>query len=230
MRSVKIGKFDIGSTRGLLAVSIFGHDAGDIISRFDSGHYDKNSLYEIRYDMFDLIGMKDLERLIMNLSDRSIDYIFTFRSDDGDMLKKIYRLAIDLEAPAVDADYSARNSIQDYGSKSKIILSYHAFSRESVNSILSKIGSYDCDVFKIAIRYPEPSRFFSDIPKILKFRKSVDRPVSFIPMGTSNSFLRIISAIYASDLSYAMDEAATAEGQIKASDFRRIYDIASRLT
>lgn len=229
MEAVRIGKFEVGLTKGLLATSVFGHDSRDIISKFDSGHYDKDSLFEIRYDMFDVIDRNDLVNLLKNLAKRDVGYIFTFRSNDHARVKELYRIAMDIEAPAVDIDYGAYSSLRPYITGTSTILSYHSYSVEPLNRILTKLRRRECDVYKVAIKYSDASEFFKDVSRMIRFRSISDKPLSFIPMGSMNSFLRVISAIYVSDLNYAMDETATAEGQISVSDFKKLYAAASRL-
>jgi len=229
MEAVRIGKFEVGLTKGLLATSIFGHDSFDIISKFDSGHYDKDSLFEIRYDMFDVIDKKDLDNLLKNLTKRDVDYIFTFRSNDHARVKELYRIAMDLDVPAVDIDYSAYSSLHPYITGTSTILSYHSYSMEPLNRILTKIRRRECDVYKVAIKYSDATEFFKDISRVIRFKSITDKPLSFIPMGSMNSFLRVISAVYVSDLNYAMDENATAEGQISVSDFKIMYEAALRM-
>lgn len=223
-QSVNIGSVTLDGTRTIIAVSLFDDDFSAFYTHFK--HADTTDrLYEIRYDLFRKRSGAELQKLIDFLNESGINYIFTFRSEDPDLVAEYYGIASDSGVPCADVDVSVSDTVWALGKYRSLILSYHSFSGESVVEPYEKILQYSPNIIKVASSYTGLEQFQNDLTKLQGLKNRDHKCLSFIPMGRSNSFLRVLSAYIVSDIVYARSADETAEGQLSEEEYRSFFSL-----
>lgn len=208
-----------------IATSIFDHDAEAMVKGFKSGRRKPEHLYEIRFDLFRKRDENELSVILDFLNSIEVDYIFTFRSPDGDDLRKFYGMAADYEVPAVDVEVSVFDELARDATFRTLVLSHHSYSGEKVVDSCREILRQSPDIIKLASSYSRYEDFQDDFIELQRIKRETAKCMSFIPMGAGNSFLRVLSAYVISDLVYAREDSQTAEGQLTRMDYESSFKI-----
>lgn len=218
-----IGKISVGSPKSTVVVSVFDNSGDELINKLETGMLSPRNLYEIRYDLFEKKSPEDLVFLLKDLDQVDVDYIFTYRTSNPEEFQKMYSIAIDKLAPAVDMDINMYKGFQKKPVDGKMMLSFHTSNHLEIPKALSDMKKFDPDLYKIASDYRNDLDFFTDLVSLHRFKQAQRKPFSFIPMGKNNSFLRVVSAYSISDIVYARSETETAEGQMAYDDYVKIF-------
>lgn len=218
-----LGKINMDGRETVIATSIFDHDSEALMEAFKSGRRKKEQLYELRYDLFRKKDEKELSSIVDFLNSMEVDYIFTYRSTDVEDLVRFYGLASDMGTPAADIEVSVLGDLNADLKFRTLVLSHHSYSGEKIQQSCREILSLSPDIVKLASSYSRYEDFQDDFIVLQKIKKETGKCMSFIPMGSGNSFLRIVSAYVISDLAYAKEDSQTAEGQLTRSDYETFF-------
>lgn len=218
-----IGKIPIGNPKSTIVVSIYDRNSREFIEKLENGNLSPRNLYEIRYDLFDEKSPEDLVFLLKELDQIDVDYIFTYRTTNSEIFSKMYGVALDKLAPAVDMDVTMHRQFRRKPVDGKLMLSYHAENHREIPEALSEMKIFDPDLYKIASFYEGEIEFLQDLISLYQFKEESRKPFSFIPMGSGNSFLRVVSAYAISDFVYARNDSGTAEGQLTYEEYEKIF-------
>ena len=206
-------------------ISIYFSNFNEMKNAFDKNILSFQNKYEIRYDLFNDKSGEDLIKILNFLNKNNVLYIFTFRSANNNELTNVYNVAIKNNAPIIDIDIDSFNYNRNIFKNSKLMISYHGNNDENIIKILNRITGINPDICKIALTYTSDEKFINDLNEVYKF-KSIHRiNIAFIPMGNSNSFLRIVSGGLVSDILYAKYVKNTAPGQLSTEDYNNIFKI-----
>lgn len=222
-KAVQAGNKKIGGGLPTIVTSAYGKSADDFIESFKNGKRNESYLYEIRYDLFKSRNLQDAKRILDFLNDRSVDYIFTFRSEETDLALSYYEVASRCEATAVDIEFSVWKEIQDKGSYKTLILSYHSFDGNSILAHYKEISSAGSDVIKLASTYNKFDSYNEDLLGLKEMKARDRKCLAFVPMGRNNAFLRVFSGYVLSDLVYAKEDTETAEGQLTRGQYENFF-------
>lgn len=220
-----IGKKVLDGSETQIATSIFDHDAETLENAFRSGRRKPDLLYEIRFDLFNKKDGGELSAILDFLNSSDVDYIFTFRSTNGDDLRNFYSIAADNHVPAADIEISQFGKLPSDVKFNTLILSHHSYTGEKVQDSCKEIISQNPGVVKLASSYGKFEDFQEDFIELQKVKRETGKCMSFIPMGAGNSFLRVLSAYVLSDLVYAKEDTQTAEGQLTRTDYESFFKV-----
>ncbi|AKA47878.1 hypothetical protein IX51_00895 [uncultured archaeon] len=220
-----IGRVVLDGSRTEIAASIFDDDSASLMRSFESGRRDFSTLYEVRYDLFSSRSGKELQNVLDYLNHYGADYIFTFRSEDPELLSQYYGIAADSGVPAADIEIAVYEAIRNDAGFNTLMLSHHSYSGESVVPAYEAIMKQAPDIVKLASRYDEYSSFQDDFLKLQELKQDSGKCMSYIPMGRPNSFLRIMSAYVLSDLVYAKESGETGEGQLTGEEYAGFFKL-----
>lgn len=225
MTLIACNGISIGNSRGdgtepLIAISAFDVNADAFIESFSGGKRNTSDLYEVRYDLFADKSVADLEKILSYLKDKGVDYIFTYRSESVEEILKYYSTALRLGAPAADIEVSVYEKLPEKMRFETLIISHHSYEGEKVLPYYEKIKSLQPDLIKLASAYRTYDAFSDDLTELQELKARDRKCLSFIPMGRSSAFLRIMSAYILSDLVYAREDEETAEGQLTRDQYK----------
>lgn len=217
---IKIGKSQGNGNEPLIAISTFDENADTFLKSFSKGSRHFDDLYEIRYDLFVKKSPEELGRILSYLKEKEVDYIFTYRSDSEEEICKYYGIAAKLDAPAADVEMSVYEKLPAGAKFKTLIISHHSFEGGKILPYYEKIRALGPDIVKLASAYRNYDEFREDLAELQKAKAKDRNCLSFVPMGRSSAFLRIMSAYILSDLVYAREEEETAEGQLTKEQYR----------
>ncbi len=203
--------------------SVFFNDYYDLKYNFEK-HLQKDNNYEIRFDLFGKKDFQTLNNVLDYLLKNGINHIFTYRSHNVEELLDIYKKAINI-SPIIDIDINSYAFTRDMFNRSKLMLSFHGENDDNIEEIVKTMVEIKPDIYKIALNYSDLSKFFDDMQYLIKFKNEMGKKIAFIPMGEKNSFLRIISGFFLSDIMYASYKNKTAPGQLSLEEYMNIYKI-----
>jgi len=209
----------------IIYTSIYFQDFAHLKSEFEKKLNNIPGHYEIRYDLFTDRNIKNLEDILFYLNSHDIDYIFTFRSSNKDEIENVYKTAAKYNPPIIDIDINSFIFKRNIFNRSKLMISYHGINDDNVPALLSNISELKPDIYKIALTYTDTEKFLNDLHYVYTYRNNNGIKIAFIPMGMENSFLRIVSAYFVSDYSYASYTNSTAPGQISREQFKTVMSM-----
>jgi 3-dehydroquinate dehydratase type I len=207
----------------IIYTSVFFDNFNTMKTEFENNLKDYPNHYEIRFDLFKDRSPESLRNALQYLNSHGIDYIFTFRSDNKEEIRNIYGIASEYRPPIVDVDVNSFVFDNNFFKNSKLMISYHGLNGDSISTKLRDISKLAPDIYKIALTYTDTAKFLSDLHFVYLYKKENMIKIAYIPMGTNNSFLRVISAYIVSDYSYASYKGPTASGQITLKQFNTIF-------
>ena len=105
------------------------------------------------------------------------------------------------------------------------MISFHGDNNDDVPALLEDMSKFNPDIYKIALAYTDIEKFLKDLNYLYAYRKKNGIKLAYIPMGSENSFLRVISAYLVSDYSYASYTQPTAPGQISQEQFQAVLEM-----
>ncbi len=213
---LKLNKSDIYT-------SVFFNDYDDFKVNFEK-NLQKSDNYEIRFDLFGKKDSHTLNNVLDYLLKNDINYIFTYRSQNNEELLDVYDKAINI-SPIIDVDINSYNFKRELFNRSKLMLSFHGNNDDNVGKIVNTMLSVKPDIYKIALNYSDLNKFLDDMQYLMKFKSETGNKIAFIPMGEENSFLRVVSGFFLSDIMYASYRFNTAPGQLSLEDYMDIYRI-----
>jgi 3-dehydroquinate dehydratase-1 len=213
------------SSSCIIYTSIFFDDFKQMKFEFEHSMKNYSHHYEIRYDLFKKHSMDELEKILQYLNSIDVDYIFTFRSGEKSEIEKVYGKAINYSPPIIDIDMNSFIFKNQPFKDSKLMISYHGKNDDNVKIKLKRMEELKPDIYKIALTYIDYNKFIKDLQYIRAYKKENKVKIAYIPMGNLNSFLRVISAYFVSDYSYASYKEATAPGQITLEQFHTIFNM-----
>ncbi|SMD30514.1 type I 3-dehydroquinate dehydratase [Picrophilus oshimae] len=194
----------------LIVESIYFKDIKEMKDRFK---FNKNNVYELRYDLFYDHSIESLPGILSYLNDNSIKYIFTCR-----LGVDYYKIADDYNPWMMDLDinmeFRPRNSM--------LMVSYHGNNNDNVPAIFTIMNEKNPDYYKIALNYNDNKKFVDDLQYLL-MKKDEKYKIVFIPMGRGNEALRIFSGFILSEIVYARYINESAPGQITKDEYESFY-------
>jgi len=193
--------------------SVFGKNPDDLFVKLSSVAADTRRIFEVRFDLFTDHHMESLAAIIGYMNRRKLRYVFTYRTEDADDALEKYQYAARNSALAVDLDMRLKELANDLQGKTPVILSYHGNGEWDLQEIMKNMIMFQAQSYKLANTYSDIDLFLSDLAAMTSLRDKIENPLSFIPMGTGNSFLRVISASLVSDFTYSMLDNESAPGQ-----------------
>ncbi|MEM0155462.1 MAG: type I 3-dehydroquinate dehydratase [Thermoplasmataceae archaeon] len=220
---VMIGKIKIGGEKATVVTSIFSKSSVSLLNELQRGIYNPDFLYEIRYDLFKQTSVEELRSIFEYLQKRRLNFIFTYRAAGSPLMKELYQLAIDMQAPAIDIDVSSFTGVELESFGGTVILSTHDFQGARVSHMLRAMLKLGGNIFKLASSYASSNAFLLDMFDLYTMKEELKVPLAFIPMGERNSALRLFSGYFLSDIVYARAGQKTAEGQLTRSDYERFF-------
>ena len=206
----------------IVYTSVFFQDFAHMKSEFENNLKSYSNHYEIRYDLFRDRSMKNLKNTLQYLNSHEIDYIFTFRSSDKNNIELMYSTAMEYAPPVIDVDMGSFVFENDFFKGSRLMISFHGKNDDDVPTILNHMSRLKPDIYKVALSYTDTGKFLSDLHFVYLYKKQNNIKIAYIPMGTGNSFLRVVSAYIVSDYSYASYGQPTAPGQISSDQFNSV--------
>ena len=209
----------------IIYTSIFFHDSSQMKLEFEKKKDNFKGHYEIRYDLFNDKSLENLEDLLIYLNSHKVDYIFTFRSSDKNEIEKVYGTALKFSPPIIDIDIKSFIFNRNIFNNSKLMISFHGDNNDDVPALLKYMSKFNPDIYKIALAYTDIEKFLKDLNYLYAYRKKNGIKLAYIPMGSENSFLRVISAYLVSDYSYASYTQPTAPGQISQEQFQAVLEM-----
>ncbi|WP_337860286.1 type I 3-dehydroquinate dehydratase [Ferroplasma sp.] len=213
------------SSSCIIYTSIFFDDFRQMRLEFERNLKNYSNHYEIRFDLFKNRSLEELEKILEYLNSINIDYIFTFRSKEKNEIEKVYTRAMQYNPPILDIDMDSFIFKNQTFKKSKLMISYHGENDDDIQIKLKNMWELEPYIYKIALIYTNYDKFISDLQYVRLFKKEQKIKIAYIPMGTFNSFLRVISAYFVSDYSYASYTKTTAPGQISLEQFNTIFNM-----
>ncbi len=194
----------------LIVESIYFNDLNEMKKEFK---FNKNNIYELRYDLFKDHSYESLPDVLLYLNDNSIKYIFTCR-----LGIEYYKIADSYNPWMMDLDvnlnFRPKNSL--------MMLSYHGENNDNVPAVFTLMNAKKPDYYKIALNYNNIIKFVDDLHYLL-IKKEEGFKIAFIPMGIGNEALRLFSGLFLSDIVYARYIKESAPGQIKREDYESFY-------
>ncbi|MFG1459965.1 MAG: type I 3-dehydroquinate dehydratase [Thermoplasmataceae archaeon] len=217
---ISIGGKKLSPSRKSVITSLYADDSESMIDILRKDMDLRRSLIEVRYDLFQERSIRDVDNLLAYLSEKSIDYVFTYRGSENYL--EYYQEAFRFGAPCVDIDNKIARSIRVPNNTIRMV-SYHGNEGSTgIENICNSLALLDPDIFKVAIKYDSEINFYQDLISLISFFAKSDRPLCFSPMGSSG-FMRIIAAFSVSDIVYASyGNKRTAEGQLSVKDCKTI--------
>ena len=242
MKTVKIKGLTIGSGRPKICVPIVAKDVSDAIIQAEK--IETCDLVEIRGDYIDNYNnveyVIELIKNVKKIIEKPV--IFTFRTgNEGgernvrisayvNILKSIIKSK---EADFVDVElFSGDGYVGDIIKCAKeygifVIISNHDFAstpseKELINR-LNKMQELGADIAKIAMM----PKNMSDVYRVMAVTSDInlDIPVISMSMGKMGMISRIAGELYGSSVTFGCAHAASAPGQLNASDLSDILGI-----
>lgn len=194
--------------------SVFGSNPDDLFAKLSSVATDTSRIFEIRFDLFTDRDMETLAAITGYMNRRKLRYVFTYRTEDTDDALEKYLFAARNSALAVDLDMILKELVTDLKGKTPVILSYHGNGQWNLQGILNDMMTFQPQSYKIANTYGDTAHFLNDLAAIATKKSKIENPLSFVPMGNGNGFLRLVSACLVSDFAYSKLDTESAPGQL----------------
>lgn len=194
--------------------SIFAETPEDLFVKMSSIPDRTERIFEIRFDLFASHDTATLGEITGYMKGRGIPYLFTYRNENIEDAREKYIFALKNNALAADIDISLKDLAEDLAGRIPVVLSYHGSGKWELESIIKMVDDIGADSYKLANYYENLTGFTDDLALISRFRKKTGKPISFIPMGTGNGILRMVSACLVSDFAYSKLDTESAPGQL----------------
>jgi len=194
--------------------SVFARTPDDLFLKMSSVLEKTERIFEIRFDLFADHEEGTLSEITRYMKSREIPYIFTYRTLDIEDARDKYIFAIENGALAVDIDIVLNDLTEDFTGRVPVILSFHGDGKWNLENVIMMMENAGADSYKLANFYKDITGFTDDLALISRFRQKIEKPLSFIPMGTGNGNLRIVSACLVSDFAYSKLDTESAPGQL----------------
>ena len=197
-----------------VVASVFGKNPEDLFVKLDSVPPNTKRIFEIRFDLFNDHEMNSLSAIIEYMNNRKLPFVFTYRTEDPDDAMEKYSFAAENSACAIDLDIMLKGIVGKLHVKTPVILSHHGKGKWDLPVIIKEMTALQPHSYKLANIYTDNALFLNDLAAVASLRNRIENPLSFIPMGSGNTFLRIVSACLVSDFTYSMLDRESAPGQI----------------